>query len=123
MGAPVTVIISTYNWSAALRLSIASVLAQTHRDFELLVIGDCCTDDSREVVDSFRDARLQWHNLSVRHKTQSGPNNFGIETAAGSLIAYLGHDDIWHPDHLRSVVGKIEETGADMACGCSAGGR
>jgi glycosyltransferase involved in cell wall biosynthesis len=117
MGTPVTVIIPTYNWSAALRVSIASVLAQTYRDFELLVIGDCCTDDSAEVVDSFRDTRVQWHNLSVRHRTQSGPNNFGIEIAAGSLIAYLGHDDIWHPDHLRSGVEKLEETGADMVCG------
>jgi hypothetical protein len=113
----VTVIIATYNWSVALKVSIASVLAQTYRDFELVVIGDCCTDDSPEVVDSFHDARVRWHNLSVRHKTQSGPNNFGIEIATGSLIAYLGHDDIWHPDHLRSVVGKIEETGAEMACG------
>lgn len=71
MGAPVTVIIPTYNWSAALRVSITSVLTQTYRDFELLVIGDCCTGDSREVVEAFRDARLQWHNLSVRHKTKA----------------------------------------------------
>jgi GT2 family glycosyltransferase len=117
LGTPVTVIIPTYNFSAALRVSIASVLAQTYRDFELLVIGDCCTDDSAEVVGSFRDPRVHWHNLSVRHKTQSGPNNFGLEIAAGTLIAYLGHDDIWHPDHLRSIVGTIEEAGADLACG------
>lgn len=116
MGTRVTVIIPTYNWSAALRVSIASVLAQTYRDFELLVIGDCCTDDSAEVVDGVRDARVQWHNLPLRHKSQSGPNNFGIEIATGSLIAYLGHDDVWHPDHLSSVVEKIEETGADLAC-------
>jgi glycosyltransferase involved in cell wall biosynthesis len=116
MPAPVTVIIPTYNWSSALRSSIASVLEQTFRDFELLVIGDCCTDDSADVVLSFADARAQWHNLSFRHKSQSGPNNFGIGIASGNLIAYLGHDDVWHPDHLRSLVSKIEETGADLAC-------
>ncbi len=117
MAESVTVIIPTYNWSEALRFSIASALAQTYRDFELLVIGDCCTDDSEEVALSFGDSRVRWHNLAVRTKCQSGPNNHGISIATGSLIAYLGHDDVWHPDHLESLVEKITETGAEMACG------
>jgi hypothetical protein len=117
---PVSVIIPTYNWSAALRVSIASVLAQTHRDFELLVIGDCCTDDSAQVVQSFGDSRVQWHNLTFRHKSQSGPNNYGIGIASGNLIAYLGHDDVWHPDHLQSLKRKVDETGAELACAVTA---
>jgi GT2 family glycosyltransferase len=119
MAVAVTVIIATYNWSAALRVSIASVLAQSHRDFELLVVGDCCTDDSAEVVQSIGDSRVRWHNLGLRHKSQSGPNNYGIGIASGSLIAYLGHDDVWHPDHLRSLVSKIGEADAELACGVS----
>jgi glycosyltransferase involved in cell wall biosynthesis len=112
----VTVIIPTYNWSEALRVSIASALAQTYRDFELLVIGDCCTDDSREVALSFGDSRIRWHNLATRYKCQTGPNNYGISIATGSLIAYLGHDDVWHPGHLGSLVAKMNDTGADIAC-------
>ena len=50
----VSVIIPTYNWSQALRVSIASVLTQTYSDFELLVIGDCCSDDSEEAAHAMR---------------------------------------------------------------------
>src|SRR5689334_22011953 len=46
----VSVIIATYNWSSVLRLAVHSVLWQTHQDFEILVVGDGCTDDSEAVV-------------------------------------------------------------------------
>jgi glycosyltransferase involved in cell wall biosynthesis len=113
---PVTVIIPTYNWSAALACSISSVLEQTQEDFELLVVGDGCTDDSASVVASFADARIRWHNLAERSGSQSGPNNYGIAAAAGEHVAYLGHDDVWHPEHLRSLLARQAETSADLVC-------
>lgn len=116
MAARTSVIIATYNWSQALKTSIASVLEQSDADFELLVIGDCCTDDSERIVASFRDARLRWHNLPVRAGSQSGPNNYGLSIASGQLIAYLGHDDLWHPDHLRTLVETQQRSGADIVC-------
>ena len=116
MAVTVSVIIPTYNWSEALRISISSVLEQTYRDFELLVIGDCCTDNSGEVATSFGEPRVKWHNLPIRGKSQSGPNNLGNELATGSLVAYLGHDDVWHPEHLQSLVDKVQMTGAELAC-------
>lgn len=112
----VTVIIPTYNWSTVLPYSIGSVLDQTFTDFELLVIGDRCTDDSEQVVTSINDARVTWRNLSVRTKHQSGPNNAGIEAARGEIIAYLGHDDLWLPHHLEALVAAIQG-GASMAHG------
>ena len=55
-GAPaVTVVVATYNRSRVLRHAVASVVASTFRDWELLVVGDACTDDSGEVVRSFAD--------------------------------------------------------------------
>jgi glycosyltransferase involved in cell wall biosynthesis len=119
MPVSVSVIIPTYNWSEALRISIASVLAQSYRDFELLVIGDCCTDDSADVVTGIRDGRISWHNLSVRARSQSGPNNYAISIARGDLIAYLGHDDVWHRDHLSSLVDTVTRSRADLACSVS----
>jgi len=115
----ITIIIPTYNWSEALRCSIASVLAQTFPDFELLVIGDACTDDSEQVVGSFGDPRIQWRNLSRRAGSQSGPNNHGLRLARGAYVAYLGHDDIWHPEHLASLLDTIERLNADVACAVS----
>jgi hypothetical protein len=110
----VTVIIPTYNWATVLPYSIGSVLDQTYRDFELLVIGDGCTDESETVVGRIDDPRVQWHNLAVNTAHQSGPNNEGLRRASGTMIAYLGHDDLWLPRHLEVLVGAID-AGARIA--------
>ena len=111
----VSVIIPTYNWSSVLRFAIESVVWQTMRDFELLVIGDGCTDDSAQVVQSFGDSRIRWHNLLSNSGHQSAPNNTGIAMARGRYIAYLGHDDVWYPTHLATLVKVLRRTGADLA--------
>lgn len=117
MTAPtVSVIIPTYNWSSVLRYAIQSVRWQSFQDFELLVVGDGCTDDSAEVVASFGDARIRWYNLPRNSGNQSAPNNFGIEQARGRYIAYLGHDDLWYPNHLELLVQASEAKHADFAC-------
>jgi glycosyltransferase involved in cell wall biosynthesis len=109
-----SVIIATYNWSAALRCALQSVQLQTFADFEVLVVGDCCTDDSEDVVKSFNDRRFKWHNLDRNYGGQWAPNNYGLATAAGEWIAYLGHDDIWHPAHLESALRTAREQKADL---------
>lgn len=111
----VSVILSTYNWSSVLRLAIETVLWQTMRDFELLVVGDGCTDDSAEVVQSFGDARIRWHNLASNSGSQSGPNNAGLAMARGRYVAYLGHDDVWYPTHLATLVKALRRTGVNLA--------
>lgn len=113
MSPRVTVIIPTYNWSTVLPYSIASVLGQTFRDFELLVIGDGCTDDSEQVVRAIADPRVRWINLDPGAGHQFGPNNEGLRQARGELIAYLGHDDLWLPHHLEVSVRAIDG-GGDM---------
>lgn len=113
MSPRVTVIIPTYNWSSVLPYSIGSVLDQSFADFELLVIGDGCTDDSEQVVRGFADPRVQWINLP-RHGHQSGPNNEGIRRARADYVAYLGHDDLWLPHHLEVLVQALD-AGADVA--------
>jgi glycosyltransferase involved in cell wall biosynthesis len=110
----ISVIISTYNWSAALRLAIRSVLLQTMPDFELLVVGDGCTDDSEQVVRNFCDPRISWHNLARNHGSQWAVNNYGLEAARASFVAYLGQDDIWYPTHLAAILRAARETNADV---------
>jgi len=112
-----TVIIATYQWPEALKLAIRSVLAQSYRDFELLVVGDHCTDDSGEVVTGFKDPRVRWINLPENTGSQWGPNNKGLELAKGTYVAYLGQDDLWHPDHLQTAADLIrtESRGAIAA--------
>ena len=110
----VTVIVSTYNWSRVLPYSIGSILRQSFSDFEVLVVGDGCTDDSEEVVSAIADPRVRWINLAVNNGHQSAPNNEGLRQARGSIIAYLGHDDLWLPHHLEVMVAAID-CGTDVA--------
>jgi len=111
----VSVIIPTYNRSNVLRFAIHSVLWQSEENFELLVIGDGCTDDSEPVVRSFGDARIQWHNLPANTGHQSAPVNAGLSMARGRYIANLGHDDIWHPLHLRTMLAALRSAPGDVA--------
>ena len=109
----VTVIMATWNWSEVLPFSIGSVLLQSFRDFELLVVGDGCTDDSEQVVRAIPDPRVRWINLPENNGQAFAPNNEGLRQARGELIAYLGHDDLWLPHHLQTQIGAID-AGADM---------
>jgi len=113
-GAPlVTVIISTYNRSNIVAHAIRSVLGQTHSNWELLVIGDGCTDDTADVVAAFDDRRIRYVAID-RVGDQSGPTNEGIRLARGRYVALLNHDDLWLPDHLAECVRTLEGTGADV---------
>jgi len=111
-----TIIIPTYNWSTVLPYSIGSALRQTFSDFEVLVIGDGCTDDSGSVVRMHGDERVRWINLPANTGHQSAPNNEGLRQARGEYIAYLGHDDLWFPHHLSCLVAALQD-GADLAFG------
>jgi glycosyltransferase involved in cell wall biosynthesis len=115
----VTIILPTYNWSSVLPFSIGSALQQTFTEFELLVIGDGCTDDSASVVGAIGDERVRWINLSTNVGHQSGPNNEGLRQARGTLVAYLGHDDLWLPHHLECLLQAIGD-GAELAFGLTA---
>ena len=103
-------IIPTFNWATVLPFSIGSVLDQTFTDFELLVIGDACTDESAAVVRACAagDDRVRWHNLPTNGRSQAGPNNEGLRLGRGDLVAYLGHDDLWLPRHLEGLVAVLD---------------
>lgn len=109
-------IIPTFNWSTVLPYSIRSVLEQSWHDFELLVVGDGCTDDSASVVARLAatDKRIHWVNLAANTGHQAGPNNEGLRLARGDLIAYLGHDDLWLPRHLERLI-EVVDAGAVFA--------
>jgi hypothetical protein len=115
-----TVIMATFNRGRHILPSIESVLQQTHTAFELLVIGDGCTDETGEIVAQCGDPRVSWTNLSMNGGSQSFPNNAGIAAARGRFIAYIGHDDIWSLNHLDQLAAAFDATpGLDVAVsGC-----
>jgi glycosyltransferase involved in cell wall biosynthesis len=106
--AKVTIIIATYNRPEVLEMAIYSVIQQTFNEWSLLVIGDQCDDRTRHVVEKYDDKRINYINLSERFGEQSGPNSIGIALAKTKYIAFLNHDDIWLPDHLKIGIDTLE---------------
>ena len=110
----VSIVIATYNRSNVLRFTIASVLRQSVRDWEMIVVGDACTDDTEQVVAGFGDPRIRFFNLPENSGEQTGPSNAGLRLARGRFVAFLNHDDLWFPDHLEHCLREIEQTSADL---------
>jgi glycosyltransferase involved in cell wall biosynthesis len=114
-----TIVVATFNRSRHIVPTIEAALEQTFTDFELLVVGDGLTDDTLDHVPR-NDARVGVIGLPWNSGSQARPNNVGIAAARGQHIAYLGHDDIWMPDHLAALVQLFEETECDIAVsGCA----
>ena len=97
-----------------LRHAIQSVRNSSLTDWELIVVGDACTDDTDECVVSFIDPRVCFVNLPSRCGDQSRPNNHGVALSRGRYVAFLNHDDLYLPDHLAACVAELESTGADL---------
>ena len=110
----VSIIVATYNRSNVLRCALQTIVDQTFTDWEAWVIGDACTDDTEEVVRSFGDPRIYFHNLESNFGEQSRPNNEGFRRARGASVAYLNHDDLWLPQHLERLHQHLSDTDADL---------
>jgi glycosyltransferase involved in cell wall biosynthesis len=110
----VSVVIATYNRSNVLRLAIESIRWQAHRNFEIIVVGDSCTDDTADVVAAFEDPAIRFFNLPQNFGEQSGPNNFGCRQARGEFIAFLNHDDLYFPHHLEEAVRLLQDAHLDL---------
>lgn len=110
----ISVIIATYERPRVLKLALQSLIDQDCEDWDALVIGDACGEETASVVAAFGDARLRYENLAENCGEQSGPNNRGLALATGTYVAYLNHDDLWWPDHLSSSLSCLENSGADL---------
>ena len=77
-------------------------------------MGDCCTDDTEQVVESVGDPRVTFVNLPVNSGEQAAPNNRGVAMARGRYVAFLNQDDLYFPDHLSRAVEELERSGADI---------
>lgn len=110
----VTVVVATYNRSAALAFALRSLRAQTFEDWECIVVGDACTDDTETVVASFGDERIRFENLPVNIGDQSGPNNHGCVRARGEFIAFLNHDDLWLREHLMTLITALKPSQGEL---------
>jgi len=116
----VTVVMPAYNSSPYVAAALASVQQQTFTDWETIVVDDCSTDDTRDVVAAIaaEDSRIRLHPLSHNHGAPAAPRNRAVAIARGRFVALLDADDIWHPQKLQLQLAALERTGMRL---CSAG--
>jgi glycosyltransferase involved in cell wall biosynthesis len=99
----VSIIMPAYNAARFIRAAIDSVLAQTYKNFELIVVDDCSPDDCAAICQSYSDTRLRLVSLT-KNRGLAGARNAGIEVAKGEFIGFLDSDDIAVPERLALQV-------------------
>ncbi|MFA6963139.1 MAG: glycosyltransferase [Patescibacteria group bacterium] len=110
----VSIIIPVYNGAKNLRQTIDSVLGQTFKDFELILVDDCSTDNSVEIIKSYGDKlRLIEHDKNAG--APAGTKNTGIKNSRGKYIAFSDHDDLWLSTKLAKQVDSLEKNSDAVA--------
>lgn len=118
----ISVCVPTYNrGSILIERAVNSVLAQTYENFELIIIGDHCTDNTEELLAKINDPRLKFFNLPNRKRTYRQnvenhwfvggaiPANKAMKLSKGKWIARIDDDDTWTPDHLEKLLNFAEK--------------
>jgi FkbM family methyltransferase len=98
----VSVEMVTYNAEKYLRRAIESILAQTYRNFELLIVDDGSTDSTANIVNSYTDSRIRY--LYKEHKNRWAGTNHAITNAKGEYILAVDSDDFIAPDYIEKMV-------------------
>lgn len=111
----ISIIMAAYNAEKTIEQAINSVLSQTYTNFELLVVNDCSTDRTAELVKSIaaKDSRVRLIS-NVKNNGVSYTRKHGLEEAKGSWIAILDSDDAWAPEKLEKQIDFQRRTNADL---------
>lgn len=109
----VSVILTSYNHEKFIRMAIDSVLSQTFSDFELIIVDDCSTDHSWEIITSYNDPRIRTFHAPKNQRTATVYE--GIRMATGKYLAIHHSDDYWNPQKLEKQVRWLENHSDDIA--------
>ena len=106
----VSIIMPSWNTGRYIAESIQSVLNQTYQNWELIIVDDCSTDNTDQVVAAFCDDRIRY--LHNEHNSGAAlTRNYALREAKGEWIAFLDSDDLWTPEKLEHQIGFMRENG------------
>lgn len=108
----ISVIIPTYNRAHLIKRSATSVLNQTYKNLELIIVDDGSKDNTKEVIDSLNDKRIVY--VKQDNQGVSMARNNGVAIAKGEYIAFQDSDDVWHTDKLEKQIQAIQKNKADF---------
>ncbi|GHU17458.1 glycosyl transferase [Spirochaetia bacterium] len=102
----VSIIMPNYNNGRFIGSAIESVIAQTYKNWEMIIVDDCSSDNSIEIIKKYqdRDPRIRLFSTESPSGSPVKPRNIGIEKAKGRYIAFLDSDDLWLPDKLECQI-------------------
>src|ERR1017187_7276972 len=112
----ITVLMPVYNAAPFLREAIDSILNQTFKNFELLIINDGSTDNCEEIILTYKDPRIRYIKNETNIKLISTLNK-GIKLSKGKYIVRMDADDISFPDRIEKQVNYMETNPAIALCG------
>jgi len=104
----ISVIVPTYNRGNLLKDTITSILGQTFEGFELIVVDDGSTDNTRDIVNDVKDQRIKYMHTE-NWGGPARPRNIGIRAGKGEFVALCDDDDIWYPDKLRCQLAALKD--------------
>lgn len=111
----VSIIMSNYNGMDFIKDTIDSVLCQTFKDFEFIIIDDCSTDESRNIIDSYQDKRIKKIYFE-NNEHMCYAFNYAINISNGEYLARIDSDDTWEPEKLEKQVKYMDKHGQCGAC-------
>jgi glycosyltransferase involved in cell wall biosynthesis len=109
----VSVILPTHNRADILSRAIKSALEQSYEDIELIIVDDFSTDETKSVIETFKDARIRYVRLD-RVSGGSAARNVGIDLSRGEFIAFLDDDDEWLPEKIEKQMEKFKQGAQDL---------
>lgn len=115
----VSVVLPTYNRANVLSRAVNSVLNQTFRDFELIIVDDASTDNTRQLLASYDSTQICVISLPD-NVGPAGARNAGIRAASGALIAFQDSDDEWGPEKLSIQVPRLISSSVSLGRGLGA---
>lgn len=116
MAAKVSVIIPTYNRVKLLDYCLRSVLYQTHRDLEAIVIDDGSSDGTSDFLHRAADKDARLKIFSQDHRGAQAARNLGYEKSTGEFVSFLDDDDLWHPQKTEKQLDTFKQTTDGVVC-------